>query len=322
MTPNYHRYMLPMCHTDSFTKKTYFCRFLIVVSKLTFFIKHIWSVKTLARLNHLVIELAKDFGDPVKPSPAELESFFEGVRARAHIHNQFYLTENLKDNEVLFHWNTERYIDIKGKIDVNKVAELIHPKYLSDVLQWAMAGYACTVTYKHLILSHSHHYRVTFPMELKDGKYHWVQIDAVPLVFDKDGNILTHFNTYTVLNRPFNEKEKVAIVADITANIFPDEQLTRELRRFRFDRHPFILTPSQKQIVITKQESPEITNAELAKFLGKEKDTVDVQNKQILAKAKESFPARFPADQKHTVTDVVRFLDEMGYFIPIDELGT
>ena len=312
--------MLPSCHAVTLTKNTYFCQLFFIVSKLSFFIKHIWSVRTLAQFNYLAIEMAKDFGDPVKPTPAELEAFYERIRARAHIPNQFYLTENMKDIEVPFHWNTEPYINIKGKINADKVSELIHPKYLSDVLQWAMAGYACTVAYKHLLLAHSHYYRITFPMELRDGKYHWVQIDAVPLVFDEDGNFLSHFNTYTVLNRPFDEKEKVAIVADITANIFPDEQLTRELRKMRFDRHPFYLTKSQKEIVDTKWQNPELTNAGLAELLGKDKDTIDAQNKQILAKAKESFPARFPPDQKHTVNDVVEFLEGMGYYRVPDDM--
>jgi hypothetical protein len=53
-------------------------------------------------------------------------------------------------------------------------------------------------------------------------------------------------------------------------------------------------------------------------MLDKDKDTVDGQNKQILARLKESFPLRFPPDKKYTLSEGIQFLEEVGYFDLLD----
>lgn len=291
-----------------------------MIDKITFLIKHVRRIRTVLHLNAALAELSKDFTEPVRPTPLELEAFYESIRNRKDISNQFFLVEGLKEEyEVIpFHWNTETLLDFRPPLTDTQFVGMFHPKYLPDILQWALAGYICTVAYKHLILWQSHYYRITFPMKLKDGKYHWVQLHSTPLTYDKDGNLTTFFDTVTILSRPFIEKEEAPIMADITANVFPDEELTREIRRMKFTIHPFYLTKSQLKIARIKRQNLSLTNAEIAEMLGKDKDTVDGQNKQILARLKESFPLRFPPDKKYTLSEGIQFLEEVGYFDLLD----
>ena len=73
---------------------------------------------------------------------------------------------------------------------------------------------------------------------------------------------------------------------------------------------PFELTPEQSRIVKILNENIELSNLKIAQALSKQKNTIDVQNKQILTRAREAFP-NHPFE---TIKDLVRFLREIGYF--------
>ena len=74
-----------------------------------------------------------------------------------------------------------------------------------------------------------------------------------------------------------------------------------------FTRQPFILSKEQSRIVELLAKNPQYSNTKIAETFGKQRNTIDIQNKQILAKARQSFP-NHPFD---SVRDVVRLLSEM-----------
>jgi hypothetical protein len=146
-------------------------------------------------------------------------------------------------------------------------------------------------------------------MKLKDNNYHWVLKESTPFQLDKDKNMITHFNVYTVLN-PYHSDRTLPLIGEAWDNEFRNELWTLELAKYRFASRPFFLSRSQKLIVEVINENPKFTNAQIAKYLGKGKNTVDTQNKQILEKAKKSFPHRGFS----TVKNLVEFLNDIGYF--------
>ncbi len=281
--------------------------------KLLFFIK---NVRTLLQFNRFLDELSKDFTDPVTPTVEEAEAFFDEIRTTHHVSKQFYLVARSQDITLPFHHNTEKYINTRGLLTADKFLELTHPDYVADYLQWALATYAYFQGERHNPDITNQFLRLVYPMKLKDYNYHWVLMESTPFQLDKNRNLISHFNVYTILN-PYKSDRKLPLIGELWDSDFRNESWTLVLANYRFASKPFFLTPSQRIIVDVISENPEFTNSEIALHLGKQKSTVETQRKQILAKAKESFPHR----DFSTVKDLVDFLGEIGYlgqgFFPV-----
>lgn len=286
------------------------------MSKLTFLTKNIGQIKSLSQFNVYLDELLREVvhSEVVSPTPSEIEAFLNEVKNRKYINNQFFTIMKATDIEIPFHWNTENFLRSRDIQNADNFLELIHPDYATDYFQWSVAGYLLVQSNKNIVAPYKWIFRIVHPLKLKDNKYHWVQLEAMPLGFDKDKNLISHFNTYTILGKPFDTRERIGLIADIVGDAFSDEALTQNMKKMKFSRQPFALTKSQKLLLETKRSYPDFPNAAIAELLGKTKDTIDTQNKQVLAKAKQSFPSLFPDRQKRTISDVIHFVEEMGYF--------
>ena len=106
------------------------------------------------------------------------------------------------------------------------------------------------------------------------------------------------------------ENEDVVIIGRFYNNGFEIKEWTQTVWKDFFTKETFELTKEQRRIVEVLHKNIELSNLEIAATLGKMKNTIDAQNKQIIARAKGSFPNHEFA----TVKDVVRFLREIGYF--------
>lgn len=283
------------------------------IEKLKFLIKNIRNVKTLFDFNAYLDKLSQDFGEAVTPSPAEMDAYLSEVRNRKFAHNQFFMVARTVDTTIPFHLNTEKFLNIKGKLDANKFLYLTHPQYLGDYLQWGLAAYSCVQENKHLLEPLKGFFRLAYPIRLRDEKYHWVTYEAIPLSFDKDGNMISHFNTYTVLNIPFDGKQTKRLIGDFVMENFPDDYFVARLKSMRFSIQPFTPTISQKQILGIKKKHPDYTNAQMAKLLSKDEETIKTQNKQLLAKARQCFPHHFPEREKRSINDLVLYLGKNEY---------
>ncbi|MFN0200703.1 MAG: hypothetical protein ACKVTZ_04250 [Bacteroidia bacterium] len=270
---------------------------------------YIKNIRTLLEYNRFLDRYTKDFGEPATLTPLEIEKLIEEVKNRKHLSNQFFTIEHTKIHDIPFYFNIEKYLDIKGVVHSDKIFGLIHPDYLLDFLQWGVAGYSYIDIHRDMLTPLKNCYRITFPMKLKDEKYYWVQMETTPLTIDKDSNLLSIFNTYTI-TRPYDKREKTALIAEMWQEGFNYETWSQELRKLKFTRNIFTLTPRQKQILEVMRDNPELTNAQIAVDLGNQKDTVDTLKKQILGKSRNSFPDT----SFHTVKDVILFLENMGFF--------
>lgn len=57
-------------------------------------------------------------------------------------------------------------------------------------------------------------------------------------------------------------------------------------------------------------QNPELSNAQIAQALGKQKNTIDMQNKQILSRARDCFPLH----HFESIRDVAAVLRDMAFF--------
>jgi DNA-binding CsgD family transcriptional regulator len=270
---------------------------------------YIKNIRTLREYNRFLERYSKDFGEPITLTPLEIEKLIQEVKNRKHLSNQFFTIEYINSYDVPFHLNIEKYLIIKGTMHSDKIFELIHLDYLLDFLQWGIAGYSYIASNRDMLTPLKNCYRITFPMKLKDEKYYWVQMETTPLTLDKDNNLLSIFNTYTI-TRPYDKREKTALIAEMWQEGFNYETWSQELRKLKFTRNVFSLTPRQKQILNLMRDNPELTNAQIAEGLGNQKDTVDTLKKQILSRARDSFPDT----PFQTVKELILFLEEMGFF--------
>ena len=220
------------------------------------------------------------------------------------------LAMDIRTLQFPFLYNIEKFLPFKKKFTIDAYFRAIHPDYIIDYIRWAEAVYRCATTeLKAVIQPLKQNYRITIPMKLLDGNYHWMLMDCMALQFDKDNNIITHLNTYTVV-RPYRVGENTPLVGNISGENFDDEKWNNLLWKMYFTRKPFVLTAEQSKIVEALVHNTELSNSEIAELLDKKKNTIDAQNKQILERARASFIT----ESFENVREVVCFLKTMEFF--------
>ena len=253
--------------------------------------------------------LARKLGEPVHLTEGECQKVFDGMKADRMMAQKFALVVDVKTQKIIWHLNTEKFLKYKGALSTEKFFMSIHVDFLVDFLKWVKANYIFCFQNNHILDPLNQCTRLTVPLKLYDDKYHWVLQEVTPLQVDASNNLVTHLNIYTAL-RPMEDGEKVQIVGRLYNNGFEVTEWTQTVWKEFFTIRPFELTPKQRRIVETLNQNIQLSNNEIAQALGKEKNTIDVQNKQILSRAREAFPNQ-PFE---TIKEVVRFLREIGYF--------
>lgn len=253
--------------------------------------------------------LTHKLGEPVHLTEGECQKMFDDLKADRMMAQKFALVVDVKTQKIIWHLNTEKFLNYKGVFGTEKFFLSIHTDFLVDFIKWVQANYIFIYQNSHVLDPLNQCSRLTVPLKLYDDKYHWVLQEVTPLQVDASNNLVTHLNIYTAL-RPMEEGEKVQIVGRLYNNGFEVKDWTKSVWKEFFTIRPFELTPEQRRIVTVLNENIELSNLEIAQALGKQKNTIDVQNKQILARAREAFPNR-PFE---TIKEVVRFLREIGYF--------
>jgi hypothetical protein len=253
--------------------------------------------------------LTRNYGEPVNLSKKESQKILNDLRTDKMMEQKFALVLNVKTFQSDFELNVTKYIDCKKGYEADKFLYSMHPDFLEDYLKYARASYKFADENKHLLSPLAQCARSTIPLKLKDGRYYWVLQEAIPFELDAQNNMLTHLNIYTIL-RPMEDGEKVSVISRLYNNGFEVTEWAQMIWKDFFTSRSFELTPEQKRIVESLNNNIEQSNIEIAQSLSKQKNTIDIQNKQILARAREAFP-------NHTfvhIKDVVRFLREIDYF--------
>ena len=266
--------------------------------------------KTIIQNFFFMNALTRKLGEPVHLNEGACEKIFEDVKADTMMAQKFALVCNIKTMSIGFHFNTEKFLGYNGSLDLNKFFMLLHPDFMEEYLKWGRATYNYMMNLKDVIVEPmAMCSRMTIPLKLANGQYHWVLQEAMALQIDANGKMVSHVNIYTVLHE-MDGKEDVVLVGHLFNNGFEVKEWTQMVWKDYFTTKPFDLTPAQQLIVAELHKNMDLSNAEIALALIKTKNTIDVQNKQIISRAKEAFPH----NEFGTIKDVVRFLREIRYF--------
>lgn len=270
--------------------------------------KYLGLGKAIVQAFFFMRTLTKDAGEPVNWSQSEVQAFFNSLGENKIMPNRFAFAFDIRLNRTIFMMSLDKYIDFKGHFTVEDYFRAIHLDYLEEYIKWSFAIYLHARSVKDILQPMEQCSRVALPMKLKKIGYHWVLVEAYPLQMDNNNNMVTHLNIFTPL-RPFDHREKIPLVGDLWNKHVRDEEWTQEVWKKIYTSRTFVLSPAQGRIVDLLLENPELTNAQIAERLGKQKNTIDVQNKQILARARECFPLH----SFNSVRDVVYVLNELTF---------
>lgn len=259
--------------------------------------------------------LTKNYGEPVNPNEEESRRILNDLMKDRMMDNKFAVLFNIAKFEAEFYLNTERFLKYSGSFQANKFFNSLHPDFIADYLKYARATYAFIHDNKNLFSPLNQCARSTIPLKLKDGRYHWVLQEAVTFHIDAENNLLSHLNIYTVL-RPMEDGENVSVVSHLYNNGYEVTEWTQMIWKNFFTSHSFELTPEQHKIVDVLNKNLDFSNSEIAEILNKKKNTIDIQNKQILARARVAYP-NHPFEN---IKEVVKFIREIGYFNDGNEL--
>ena len=265
--------------------------------------------KTIAQSYFLMRKRSLTFGEPVNWTNEEAHQFLNALPQNPLMQTRFAIAANNKNSEVIYHHNLEKFVAFKKQFTINAYFRLIHLDYVGDYIKWGEMVYQYADSMREVLAPMKQNFRITIPLKLIDGHFHWVLMEAYPLQMDRDNNMISHLNIYTVLSR-FDAKVYVPLVGDIWYNNTQQQDWTHDLWKKVATHRAFILTPTQSQIVAVLNQNMDFSNAEIALALNKTKNNVDIQNKLILARARETFGSQYFT----TIKDVVKFLQEMQFF--------
>ena len=249
----------------------------------------------------------RNHGEPVTLTQAECDRIYDNIRSERFTSCKFALSMDIRTLNFPFVYNIEKFLPFKNNFTIDAYFRAIHPDYIIDYIRWAEATYSCILTDLRSIAEPlKHNYRITIPMKLLDGKYHWLLMNCVSLQLDKHQNIITHLNTYTVV-RPFQEGENTPLVGNLSGENLDEVKWNLILTNMYCQRQPFVLTPEQNKIVELLINNTTLSNAEIAELLHKKKNTIDAQNKQILERARTAFTD----EHFENIKEVVSYLKNM-----------
>ena len=265
--------------------------------------------KTIVSNYFYMRSLTRNYGLPVNLNKEESQKVLDALINDRQMDQKFAVVMNIVSFEAEFHMNTEKFMQYKGSFQANKFFYSLHPDFIVDYLKYARAAYTFVHNNKHLFSPLNQCSRSTIPLKLKDGKYYWVLQECITFHFDANNHFISHLNIYTVL-RPMEDGENVSVIGRLYNNGYEVTEWSRMIWKEFFTSHSFELTPEQHKIVALLNENLTLNNSEIAEMLNKKKNTIDIQNKQILARARVAFPNQ-PFD---TIKEVVKFIRDIGYF--------
>ncbi len=259
----------------------------------------------------LMASLTNDCGEKTRLSDEECQTLFAQIEALPPYANTFFIVLNIKKVEVVKEYNVGLHLDVKGRVNFEKMLRAVKPELLEDYLRWGGAAYsyAATPGIRQILEPLKQTYRIMVPMLTVKQHYAWVLQESRALELDADSRLISHLNIYTVL-RAYDDSEIIGLVGDVWDDGFEQVVWSRTLQEYAFKVRPFLLTKSETRTLDAVATNPHFTNSQTAALLGKSIYTVEEQNKAMLAKARGAFPAK----QLRNVKDLADFLRVIGWF--------
>jgi hypothetical protein len=266
----------------------------------TAMVKNIFFMKALTR----------KLGEPVRLTEGACDDIFNSLKADTLMAQKFAFVYNIKSVTLKYAVNTDKFLPYKGDLDLNKFFMLIHPDFMEKYIKWGQAVYSYLMQQQHTQLEPLNQCtRITVPLKLIDGKYHWVLQEALPLQIDAANNLISHLNIYSVL-KPMQEGDKDDMSQRLFNKGLEATEWTKVVWKEFFTLQNFELSDKERPIIDLLMIDNRLSNTEIALKLDRLKSTVDAQNKAILSKARASFPYEI----FENLRDVVRFLKILNYF--------
>lgn len=276
-----------------------------------------------AELEIFIRELTTGYGPPVSPTRHELDIITRQITNNpCNIHSfhqkNFYLIKRVS-GEIIFSFNVDKYLGIEGLFDLKTFHSCVGDGisdcfYLKEYLNWGKSAY---VLFKHLNKNQNlweYSFKIRLPMRCSDGRIYWVLQETKPLEFDKNNNMISHINTYTISSF-YHEKEPIGLVAELFYNDLYLPELNLSLAEKRYAVKPFSLSPAQRIVLQYFFENPDSNINEAARQLKYPVNTLkkyisdSLHKRGIIDLARLSFPhLRF-----RTLKDVLHFLQKIGW---------
>lgn len=273
--------------------------------------------EAIITFNSLLDHLSQTVTEPVAMTDEEVKAYIEMLREKHVTTERFYIVASVLSTQLPYHIGALEKLDLASAFfDADDYLRLIHPDYFEDYILYSCSAYEYITLRKEELAPLRQSIRVTLPLRYKNGKYRWTRLAILPLQMDKERNLITHLNCYTVLES-FSEKEphrplKFDIWEENHYRVIELEQWTQELQRLRNTKLPFRLTRMEQTILDIIRENPGFRNADLAETLQKKKNNIEKHNKNILAKAKESFPMLFSENKKVRLRELSEYLQRQS----------
>jgi len=269
-------------------------------------------------------EIVKDCGEPAKPLAHEIDNLKNQIinnpsNNNSRLQKSFYLIERVA-GDILFSYNVDKYLGLKGEFDLMTFLSYIDDgtyswNYLRDYLTWAKCAYTFAMNNFRNIEVEKFAYKIRIPMRCVDGRIYWVLQEVRPLETDANNNLISHINTYTICNL-YKEKSPVGLIGEFYFDDEYHEEWNKVISENRFSLKPFLISPTQKEILFFYFNHPNTSLKTCAEELKYPVNTLkkyisDSQRKHgIIDMAKISFPQA----SIHSMKEVVTFLNKIGWF--------
>jgi len=138
-------------------------------------------------------ELTKLIGPPVDLNDKEYNEYLKKLKDNQDY--AFCMVVDLRIQEIVFQ---NRIKDVLGvKTDTLKgFLKLMHTAYLEEFLKWGGATIKTVLELKESVKPLEIAHQITIPLKGNDGKYYWYQQRGKAIRVDKDGQMVSHINTY------------------------------------------------------------------------------------------------------------------------------
>ena len=264
--------------------------------------------KLLAELNLFLDKLTSHYSEPVNKTDQEVADLIKKIEQSTDIGRTFYIVASAISVDYSHCVRAHDYLPVSTNFNANDYIALIHPEYKRDYIQWAVACYAhmaepdVRAQVKPLTIS----YRTVVPIKLKDNQYHWTCMEAFPIQFDKNGNMITHLNKFTILY-VLDEQNKVPLFNEISNNQFLKRSLNKAVWNTKIMHAFFKPTPSELEILKVYVQYLHFSTADVAKYLNTSIHNIRKHQTNIITKAKSSFFGYHPANTKELVDTLITY---------------
>lgn len=265
-------------------------------------------------------QLTANYSEAVMMTDAEVRESMKRMAEDPPFGVDFYMVMGSVSNDITYPIGVKENLPVpRGKFRDIDYLQLVHPDYLIDYIEWAQACYTFVNGKSRLgqMEARKTSYRLTFPILRKDGEYWWVRMAVTTLQLDANNNVITHLNSYAFIS-PFDEKEaQRPLIGEIWGEA-PKALLaswTRELRKQKSLIRLFQMTETERHILEISSRYPDYKSADIASMLDKKTNTIERHRRNIIAKAKDAFPA-FHDRQRLTIKEIADLLKSQYYFDP------